>query len=264
MGRLYKTIKWIGVALPAFAIIAAVFPVFICDRFKISGTSMEPTLSHGEYVWVNKLLMGARIYKDFDFSSPDLSSFRMPGIRKIRVNDMAVFNCPYGWNREKIEFRINYVYAKRCLGCPGDTIGIDNGVYYNTEYCGPIGVPAMQLHLQETPDSLIPPYAIAAYPYSSDLGWTIRQLGPLTVPSEGMTVDMNKANTRLFAHIIEYETGIKPVWSEGGCKLGNAGLESYTFRDNYYYFVGDNVLDSKDSRYFGFVPEDFIIGIVSK
>ena len=47
--------------------------VFVCDRFIIKGDSMAPTYESGEAVWVNKLLMGARIYTDFDFSSSENS-----------------------------------------------------------------------------------------------------------------------------------------------------------------------------------------------
>ena len=98
------------------------------DRFVIKGESMEPTLHTGEGVWVNKLLMGARIYTKFDFEdSPELHCFRMPGLRKLRVGDVAVFNYPYGRGGDTIAFKINYVYCKRCWGTPGDTVRIVDG-----------------------------------------------------------------------------------------------------------------------------------------
>ncbi|MBO5546853.1 MAG: S26 family signal peptidase [Bacteroidales bacterium] len=90
------------------------------DRFVIKGESMEPTLHTGEGVWVNKLLMGARIYTKFDFEdSRELHCFRMPGLRKLRVGDVAVFNYPYGRGGDTIAFKINYVYCKRCWGRRG-------------------------------------------------------------------------------------------------------------------------------------------------
>lgn len=57
---------------------------------------MFPIYGYGEKVWVNKLIMGARIYTDYDFDLPALGAFRMPGIRNIKAGNVAVFNCPYG------------------------------------------------------------------------------------------------------------------------------------------------------------------------
>ena len=237
MEKLYKAIKILLCSLSVLALLAIIAPIFICDSFIINGSSMEPTMSQGERVWVNKLLMGARIYKKIDFSSPILESFRMPGIREIKCGDIAVFNNPYGRNREKIEFRINYVYVKRCLGCPGDTVGISNSMYYNTRIDGPFGVSDSQLTLRQTPDSLIPDYAFAAYPYSYDFNWTIKELGPVIVPATGMTINLDKANTQLYSHVIEYETGNRPVWTDNGCLLNGNVSDIYTFCENYCYFV---------------------------
>ena len=96
----------------------------VADRFTIKGESMEPTLHTGQRVWVNKLLMGPRIYTKFDFESPELHCIRLPGFRKLRVGDVAVFNYPYGRHGDTIAFKINYVYCKRCRGTPGDTVRI--------------------------------------------------------------------------------------------------------------------------------------------
>ena len=223
---------------------------------------MLPTYCSGDKIWVNKLLMGARLYLRYDFESPELKSFRMPGLSKLNIGDIAVFNAPYGLDRERIEFRINLVYAKRCLGRPGDTIGIKDGINYNTSINHIIGSLPNQLQLRNSPDSLIPDYVLAAYPYSYDFNWTIKELGPLLVPYRGMKIKFDMCSAVLYAHCIEYETGYKPLLNDGRWYLGGEEIVNYTFKNNYYYFIGDNIFDSKDSRYFGFVPEDYIIGIV--
>ena len=261
MDKLFKAIKHILSIAVVLASIAIIIPVFFCDRFIIKGDSMSPTYLSGDYIWVNKLCMGPRIYTDYDFDSPELKSFRLPGFKKLKVGDVAVFNVRYGRNREKIEFRINYVYAKRCLGCPGDTIGIVNSIYYNTKVNTHIGCLSNQIQLQRTPESMIP-YSIAAYPFSYDYDWTIKELGPLVIPYKGMVVDLDEKTLILYAHAIEYETGIKPHWQDGESYVNGSLADVYVFKENYYYFIGDNVIDSKDSRCFGFVPEDYIIGKV--
>lgn len=262
MGKLHKSIRVITIILLWALVTIVIVPVFICDRFTIKGESMSPTFSSGEHIWVNKLCMGPRIYTNIDFDSSELKSFRLPGFKRLDIGDIAVFNVPYGRDREKIEFRINYVYAKRCLGCPGDTVGILNCLFYNTRKDITVGYLPNQQLLNQIPDSAIPNYALAAYPYSDDFNWTIRNLGPVVIPCKGMEIVLNKGNTLLYSHIIEYETGCKPQWNGSVCYINETILSDYQFKKNYYYFVGDNVLDSKDSRYFGFVPEDYIIGKV--
>jgi len=58
----------------------AVMRVVVADSFIVRGISMEPTLSDGKRIWVNKMVMGARIYKTFDFETDELYCFRMPSL----------------------------------------------------------------------------------------------------------------------------------------------------------------------------------------
>ena len=86
----------------------------------------------------------------------------------------------------------------------------------------------------------------------SDADWNVKNWGPVTVPSKGWTVALNDFARELYRQAIEHETGIALEDS----------LKEYTFRKNYYFAVGDNAMSSFDSRYWGFIPEDFIVGIV--
>lgn len=264
--RIFGILNAASVVLLSAAAIAVILPVFICDRFRIGGDSMSPTLESGDRIMVNKLLMGARIYTSYDFSSPDMKSFRMPGLRKIRPGDVAVFNYPYGRNRKKIEFRINYVYAKRCIGCPGDTVSIEDGYYRNGRCVDMIlGVADNQRELKETPDSVLSRKKgiLEAFPFSPDYGWTIKDFGPLYVPGKGDSIRIDTGTVKLYGRMIEYETGILPQTREGKVWLDGHELREYVFKGNWYFFGGDNVLNSKDSRYTGLVPEEYIVGIAT-
>ncbi|MBO7478801.1 MAG: signal peptidase I [Salinivirgaceae bacterium] len=227
---------------------------FVAERFSIPTLSMSPTLVPGDKIWVNKLLFGARIYKSFDFvDHAPLECFRMPGLRRIRPNDVIVFNYPFGYDDwSRIEFKINYVYCKRVAGTPGDTISICDGITHNSNYDGVIGLYEKQLQLQSIPDSVFWSYnSMTAIPLSLPQN-TIKNLAPMLVPAKGQTIELTEFNRHLYGLIIQYETGCFPSDS----------ATSYTFTHDYYFVLGDNSPDSRDSRYIGFIPDDFIIGIV--
>lgn len=229
--------------------------IFIAERFNVPSDSMRPTLLPGDKVWVNKLLYGARIYKSFNFEDhAPLKCFRMPGFRKIRPGDVICFNYPLGYDRwTEIEFKINYVYCKRVVGVPGDTIGIKDGITWNNNYEGVLGSLKYQTMVQNTPDSILwANQMMMAMPFSYPW-WTIKNLGPLYIPGKGATVSLDQGGRFIYGPVIRYETGSWP----------SDEMESYTFKNNYYFAFGDYSIDSKDSRYFGFIPEDFIIGIVA-
>lgn len=240
--------------------------IFVCDQFVVPSDSMTPTLIVGDRILVDKLIAGARIYKKFEFRKDiPLRSFRTPGIRKVRVNDVVVFNAPRGYDRNRIEFRINYVYSKRCIGTPGDSVSVRDSYFSNNRYPHPIGNLEQQRRLAETPDSLIHSKVLRAMPYDDRrFGWTIKNFGPLYVPQAGARIDLDWRNCKLYKPVIEYETGGQLKYTEGRALLDGQPLPAYTFRNNYYFFCGDNVSDSKDSRYLGFVPEEFIIGVVRR
>ncbi len=267
MGRFNKTAGRVLVVVIAVAVLAAVTPIFFFDQFKIHGESMSPTLESGDHILVNKLLMGARIYRKYDFSDSKLDCFRMPGLRKAEIGDIVVFNYPKGRGRGRIEFKINYVYAKRCVGCPGDTVRIVDGYYRNhralkMEICPEPG----QEFLSSNSDSVLFNMGICvnAMPFSKKMGWTIRNFGPLYVPRKGAKILLTPASLLLYGREIEFETGSFPEVLDDRIYLNGHEISEYEFTSDWYFFSGDNVLNSKDSRYIGLVPEDYIVGIATR
>ena len=173
----------------------------------------------------------------------------------------------FGWEKNRIGFRINYVYTKRCIGCPGDTVRIENGFYRNSSCPDEIlGSELMQSILSGTPDSLLVAQGVflPAMPFRKEFGWTIRDFGPLYIPGRGDSVRLDDMSVRLYRKIIEYETDEKVEVRDGMVYIGGSPANTYTFEGNYYFFGGDNVLNSKDSRYVGLVPEEFIVGIATR
>ena len=101
----------------------------------------------------------------------------------------------------------------------------------------------------------------AIFPFSKP--WTSDYFGPLWIPAKGATVALDMENLPLYERIIrDYEHNTLQVEGESILINGEACTE-YTFQQDYYFMMGDNRHNSLDSRYWGFVPEDHIVGTPS-
>jgi signal peptidase I len=139
------------------------------------------------------------------------------------------------------------IYVKRCIGMPGEKISITRGkiVTDSTEYTTPAN--AINFTTEQLSEKGMD---VMIFEYYNQY-WNMKDMGPYSIPKKGSTITLDSVNRKLYKNIIEEETGQSYKEISG----------VYTFKHDYVFVIGDNRPASKDSRFFGPVKKEDIVGV---
>ena len=326
-------------------IVATLVHTYFIQPYTIPTASLEKSLLIGDFLFVSKINFGARVpmttvalpmvHDSIPFTKrksylnwPQLPYMRLPGFQTIERTDIVVFNWPVDTVYKFFDTSKRHVlkpvdkksnYVKRCVGIPGDSLSIKDGIVYidgkilvmperaKPQYSYAVALDGKtpidfeylikDLNItdeagfkSELRDTLFLKALTAAgaerlknvpgiisvtrqiskgvedgiFPHINK--WNRDNLGPIYIPQKGKTVALTTETLPFYKRIItEYEKNdngekndLKVTGNE--IRLNGAIVNSYTFKQNYYWMMGDNRHNSEDSRYWGYVPEDHIVG----
>lgn len=258
--------KFLNLFLIAFGIVViwVLLQVTTIATFRIPSDSMEPTLLAGDNILVNKWVMGGRIFNIWDaIDGKEVKISRLPALGKIKRNDVLVFNFPYPARWDSIGLNLMSYYVKRCVALPGDTFEIKKA-HYRVRGCETSlgNVESQDALMRMAANGTEKDYGIvmSGYPYNGLVNWDIINFGPLYLPARGNDIEMNPKHVALYRNAIEWEQNKKLLLRGDTVLLNDSVIRNYRFKENYYFMTGDKVMNSQDSRYWGLLPEPFIVG----
>jgi|GEM_PF-93886 len=204
----------------------------------VDGAGLE--VEHvGDKILVTKFLYGARTPDRIPFTGILLPFLQLPAIRSPQRGDIVVFHFP-----EKLEMD----YVKRLVGLPGETIEIRDGRI-----------------MADGKDATTSEMAKVYYENIGNRRESAHYYGeagvPFTVPKRGMIIPLKEDTSWYWSPLIKMD-GHDLNLENGTVIIDGSPMKTYTIEQDYYYVLGDNSRNSRDSRYWGFVPEKYLVGKV--
>ena len=238
------------------ALLVALFlKIFFVEAFGIPTPSMERTLLVGDFLFVNKFVYGIRTPRTIPLTAIRIPHLQfLPGYSSPDRGDVIVFEYPGSPSALRQPNVLNYV--KRCIGLPGDTVELaGKRVFVNgMRQDNPESVTFSAFTMQQGD--------FEADVYPKGMNYNRDWWGPMVVPYHGMEIELTLDNIDQWRLFIEREGHSLRFTAEGAIQVDGTNSSTYVVESNYFFMLGDARDNSEDSRYWGFVPQENIIGRV--
>lgn len=244
-----KAISFGKTLLNALILVTILNGILIAS-FVVPTGSMEDTVLTGEYLFVNKFIFGPSTPQIIPIINLPLPFYKMPPIRKPQQGDVIVFIFPGDRDQEKAN-EFTY-YLKRCVAVSGDTLNIVN----DSVYVNGVQFPLPE-HGKYDPVPVQTDDAYRTFPIGK--GFTRGNYGPIRIPKKGDVLPLNSESVIRWATFIRRE-GHTVDFNGSSIAIDGQPTTSYTVERDYVFGMGDNRNNSLDSRYFGFIAEQDVVG----
>jgi len=226
---------------------------FVLASFEVPTGSMENEIMAGDFLFVNKFIYGGSTPRTIPLTNIKLPWFRVHPIKEVEHGDVIVFEFP--GQRDEIRSPEFMFYLKRATGLAGDTVQVINRVVHIN------GKPAdIPRNLKFNNHRIIPPGIADPRIFPRGAPFNEDNWGPVRVPQQGDVIELTLENLDRWATFIAREGHAVSV-GPGNRILVDGNLQSiYAVEHDYIFGMGDNRDNSLDSRFWGFIPEENIIG----
>ena len=247
----FKPLEFLREVLIVFCVVLTLNS-FVLASFVVPTGSMENTVKPGDFLFVNKFIYGGTTPYTIPLTSIRIPHLRLPGFRSIKRGDVIVFDWP--GMRDQVEKPKQAFYLKRCIGLPGDEIKIDHRtIFINGKRQA---LPPHGKYLR--PESLPAGYPNPnLFPRESDFNED--NYGPITIPKKGDSIHLTTENFSGWEVFIGRE-GHRTMVLDDAILIDGHPTDHYTVERDYVFAMGDNRDNSLDSRFWGFVPVQDVIG----
>jgi signal peptidase I len=246
-GNFFKILFWV-------AFIAFMIKGFAIDAFRIPSTSMENTLQPGDFVLANKFAYSISTPREIPLTNISLSQYKFFEVGKPQINDIVIFEFPKGFESDPLKGGSKYI--KRVIAGPHDTLKITNGqIFINGKL---IVLPSTF----QTPKYLNDEDSLRQETiYPPGAKWNRISYGPIIIPAKGDTISVAPENFERIQSVIVMDHGERSLLVEGTLvTLDGRAISEYVLKQDHYFVIGDNFEKSMDSRNFGFITDNMIIG----
>lgn len=242
-------LSWTKTIVGAIVVVMFINGLLIAS-FVVPTGSMENTVMTGDFLFVNKFIYGPSTPQIIPFINVPLPFFKFPGIRDPKQGDVIVFIFPGG--RDEVKSPDFQYYLKRCIATAGDSLVIRNKrVFVNNKefFLPPNG------KFDYSRDTLGDKFQI--FPKGS--GYNRDNYGPIRIPKKGDIIKLDMNNFYQWEFFIKKE-GHEAITNNNAILIDGKPVNQYVVERDYCFGMGDNRDNSLDSRFWGFIPYDNVVG----